>query len=82
MPKFDSKSFNAQAFGKYVERVPNVKRNALAKSGAIGANANARESLKNQTGSVIFKIDSSLVNKIRDKSSRSLTGLYLNCLLA
>ena len=32
------------------------------------------DDLKNQTGSVIFKIDSSLVNKIRDKSSRSLTG--------
>ena len=56
MPKFDSKSFNPQAFGKYVERVPNVKKNELAKSGAIGADANAREALKNQTGSLYARI--------------------------
>ncbi len=25
--KFDSKSFNPQAFGKYVERIPRLKKN-------------------------------------------------------
>ena len=45
MAKFDSKSFNPQAFGKYVERVPNPKKKELAKSGAIGSNEQAREAL-------------------------------------
>lgn len=36
MPKFDSKSFNAQAFGAYVKQIPNVKKAELAKSGAVG----------------------------------------------
>ena len=35
--KFDSKSFNPEAFGKYVDRIPNVKKNELAKSGAVGS---------------------------------------------
>ena len=56
MAKFDSKSFNPQAFGKYVEAIPNVKKNELAKSGAVGANANARDALKNQTGSLYARI--------------------------
>ena len=43
MAKFDSKSFNPQAFGKYVDRVPNPKKKELAKSGAIGSNEQARE---------------------------------------
>ena len=42
MAKFDSKSFNPEAFGKYVDRIPNVKKNELAKCGAVGANAQAR----------------------------------------
>ena len=29
MAKFDAKSFNPQAFGKYVDRIPNLKRNEL-----------------------------------------------------
>ena len=36
MAKFDSKSFNPQAFGAYVDRVPNTKKAELAKSGEIG----------------------------------------------
>ena len=31
MAKFDSKSFNAEEFGKYVERVPNTKKNELVR---------------------------------------------------
>lgn len=29
--KFDSKTFNPQAFGKYVERIPQLKRTSLLK---------------------------------------------------
>lgn len=42
MAKFDSKSFNAAAFGKYVDRIPNVTKTELAKSGAVGSNENSR----------------------------------------
>lgn len=35
MAKFDSKSFNPQAFGAYVERVPKLKKNELLKSRAL-----------------------------------------------
>ena len=56
MANFDSKSFNPQAFGKYVDRIPNVKKNELAKSGAVGANAQARASLANQTGALYTRI--------------------------
>lgn len=52
MAKFDSKTFNPEAFGKYVERIPNVKRNQLAQSGAVGSNENARSALSSQTGSL------------------------------
>lgn len=41
MAKFDSKSFNPQAFGSYVNRIPNVTKNELAKSGAVGTNQQA-----------------------------------------
>ena len=56
MSKFDSKSFNPQAFGAYVKRIPNVTKNELAKSGAIGANEQARAALGNQTGSLYARI--------------------------
>lgn len=56
MAKFDSKTFNPEAFGKYVERIPNVKRNQLAQSGAVGSNENARSALSSQTGSLYATI--------------------------
>jgi hypothetical protein len=56
MAKFDSKSFNPQAFGAYVKRIPNVTKNELAKSGAIGSNEQARAALSNQTGSLYARI--------------------------
>lgn len=56
MAKFDSKTFNPEAFGKYVERIPNVTKNELAKSGAVGTNEQAREALANQTGSLYARI--------------------------
>lgn len=56
MGKFDSKSFNAQAFGAYVNRIPNVTKNELAKSKAIGTNEQAKEALSTQTGSLYARI--------------------------
>lgn len=54
--KFDSKSFNPQAFGKYVDRIPNVTKNELAKSGAVGTNQNAHDALANETGSLYARV--------------------------
>ena len=50
MGKFDEKSFNGQAFGKYVERIPNTKRNELIKSKAIKGNEAIAEAFSSQTG--------------------------------
>lgn len=54
--RFDSKSFNPEAFGHYVNRIPNVTKTELAKSRAVGANENARNALSNQTGSLYARI--------------------------
>ena len=35
MAKFDAKSFNEKAFGKYMTAVPNVKLNKLRESRAV-----------------------------------------------
>ena len=56
MAKFDSKSFNPQAFGAYVNRIPNTKKSELAKSGAVGTNAQAEAALSNQTGSLYARV--------------------------
>ena len=56
MAKFNSKSFNPQAFGAYVDRIPNVTKSELARSGAVGANENARNALSNQTGSLYARV--------------------------
>ena len=56
MAKFDSKTFNPEAFGAYVKRIPNVTKNELAKSGAIGSNEQARAALSSQTGSLYARI--------------------------
>ena len=50
MATFDSKIFNPEVFGKYIDRIPNVKKSELAKSGALGSNENARNALSNQVG--------------------------------
>lgn len=72
MAKFDSKTFNPEAFGKYVERIPNVKRNELAKSGALGANGNAREALATQTGSLYATVP--YFGRISGSTSQNNTG--------
>ena len=35
MPQFDSKTFNAEVFGKYLERVPRVKQGKLLEAGVL-----------------------------------------------
>lgn len=54
MPKFDAKSFNERAFGKYMSAVPNVKLNKLRESRAIVPDARLRETFvtSSQTGTV------------------------------
>lgn len=54
--KFDSKSFNPTAFGKYVERLPAVKRNELIKSRVLRGNTAIREALGSQTGAAFAVI--------------------------
>lgn len=58
MAKFDAKSFNERAFGKYMSAVPNVKLNKLRESRAIVGDARLRETFKNnaQTGTVYATI--------------------------
>lgn len=50
MAKFDSKSFNPQAFGAYVERIPQLKKNELIKSGALKGNTEIKNAFSSQTG--------------------------------
>ena len=54
MAKFDAKSFNERAFGKYMSAIPNVKLNKLKESRAIVADQRLRETFVNngQTGTV------------------------------
>lgn len=49
--EFNSKSFNPQAFGAYVQTIPKTNLNELIKSKAIVRNLEIDKLLKNQTGS-------------------------------
>lgn len=50
MAKFESKSFNPQAFGAYVERIPQLKKNELVKSSVLKGNTEIRNAFNSQTG--------------------------------
>jgi hypothetical protein len=54
--KFDSKSFNPEAFGKYTQRVPSLKRNELIKSKALTGNQDIRNAFSSQTGTFYARI--------------------------
>lgn len=56
MANFDSKSFNPEAFGHYVKRIPNPAKNELAKSRAVGVNLSARAALGGQGGSLYARV--------------------------
>lgn len=51
MAKFDSKTFNPQAFGAYVERIPQLKKSELIKSKALRGNSEIKRAFSSQTGS-------------------------------
>lgn len=51
MAHFDSKIFNPNVFGKYVDRIPNLKRNELLKSGALVSRNDLKALFDEQTGS-------------------------------
>ena len=51
MKQFNAKTFNEEAFGRYMEAVPDVKRNKLLESGAVTGNQMLRDLFANQTGS-------------------------------
>lgn len=50
MAKFNSKTFNPQAFGMYVEKVPQLKKNELIKSKALRGNSEIRQAFSSQSG--------------------------------
>lgn len=58
MAMFDSKIFNAHAFGKYMERVPNTNKDELIKSGVMVGNAEIRSAFttNNQTGTFFLEL--------------------------
>ena len=50
MAKFNAKTFNPQAFGAYVERLPQLKKNELIKSRALKGNSEIKKAFSSQTG--------------------------------
>ena len=50
MGNFDSKNFNGEVFQKYVETIPNTKRNELIKSRAIRQRPDLAQAMADQTG--------------------------------
>lgn len=54
--KFDSKSFNPEAFGIYIDNVPKLKRNELIRSRALRGNTQIKNMFSNQTGSYYGRI--------------------------
>jgi len=56
MAKFDSKTFNDRAFGKYVDIVPKLKKNELIKSKALQSNSQIKQAFSGQTGVVFATI--------------------------
>ena len=54
--KFDAKSFNPEAFGIYINNVPNLRRNELLKSRALKGNEQIKNMFSSQTGSYYGRI--------------------------
>lgn len=50
MAIFDSKIFNAEVFGKYVDTVPRVKQNAFLQAGILRARPDIKAMFNDQTG--------------------------------
>lgn len=69
---FDAKIFNGLSFGQYVEMIPNTRKDALAKTKAIGTNNNAKEALQSQTGSLYARVP--YHGRINGKTSQNNDG--------
>ena len=54
--KFDSKSFNPQAFKYLVGRVPNLKMNEIKKSKALVSNPDIRDVFASQDGTAYARL--------------------------
>lgn len=50
MAKFNSKTFNPEVFGKYIERIPQTKKAELIKSRALKGNSDIRNAFSSGTG--------------------------------
>lgn len=50
MPNFDAKNFNGEVFQKYIDTIPNTKRNELIKSRAIRQRPDLAQAMSDQTG--------------------------------
>lgn len=50
MAQFDAKIFNPEAFQKYRDRIPDLKKNELLKSGALRVRNDLKAALSDQTG--------------------------------
>lgn len=50
MSKFESKSFNPQAFGKYLEKLPQLKKNELIRGKVLKGNSQIKSAFGPQTG--------------------------------
>lgn len=53
---FDTKFFNPEVFGKYLETVPRVKQNAFLKSGVLRVRNDLKDMLSDQTGGNFISI--------------------------
>ena len=52
MAKFDRKTFNPEAFGRYIDTIPKIRSNELIRSRALQPNSQIRAAFSNQTGVV------------------------------
>lgn len=50
MANFNSKTFNGEVFGKYVNQIPNLKRNELVHSGALRLRPELKDMFSEQSG--------------------------------
>lgn len=50
MADFNSKTFNAEAFGKYMERIPDTKKQELLRAGVFTGDKNISDTFATQTG--------------------------------
>ena len=56
MGAFNSKIFNAEVFGRYLETVPRVKQNAFIKAGILRSRPDLKPMLTEQTGGNFISI--------------------------